>query len=362
MIRKLLNSKHKYIFVFLIFPWVIVSVTRAPIDFGIFSDTVHGWLSGQFQLYHGQTEFYFAPWTIIPLIPFVILPPPLGQILYTTVILTALVWATWTLTKPTPWWAMSFALLNLYTALLIFNGQWDSVILASLALGWIAIEGNNPWLLGLALVGLSTKPTNSIIPTILLLYMLRTWSKSKLMKSTTFPLLAAISSVFIAGVNWPIQYIYNLRDHPSPPNYVVVTPWTNTLFLRSYWEYLNSLGQFFLGVLLIFAIVLFFRILRRGIDRRALAVALAINIVASPHAILYSFILLAPIHTMIFTERRGLGLLLTVAAFIDMIFIWIGLGVYIYPLMTLLVIMIIELMNHPIRPAILPSDKVAWVI
>ncbi len=351
--QKLLQSKYRAFLVFLIiFPWVLIALTRHPIDFGIFSDTVNGWLSGQLHLYDGQTEFYFVPWTIIALTPFVVIPQPLGLFLYLTIILAALVWATWTLTKPSPWWALAVALINLYTALLIFNGQWDSIVLASLALGWIAVETGNPWFLGLALIGMATKPPNILIPALLLIINIRKWSLPKIGKAAIIPLLAILSSFFIAGWNWPLQYISNYREHPNPPNYVVMTPWRNTLFLRAYWEYLQPFGRILLAVFLLIALVLLFRMARRNMDKKIIAVALAVNIVGSPHALLYSFTFLAPMHAILLNERRGWGIAMAGFALVDLIAVWLGWGIYIYPLVMLLVIMMLEIIDHPLRPAI----------
>jgi len=259
MILKLLNSRYKPVFIFiLLFPWVLTTLTRQSIDYGIFSDTTRGWLSGQIHLYDGQTEFYFAPYSILAFVPIVLIPPPFDQLVYTSIILAALIWATWTLTKPVPWWALGIGLATVYTALLVFNGQWDGMVLAALALGWIAVEKNNPWLLGLSLIGLGTKPTNIILPTLLLLYLVRNWSKINIIRLAIIPFLTVIVSGIIAGWNWPMIFINNYQNHPNPPNYVVVTPWTQTLYLRSYWEYLNQVGRIFFFILLIFAFYLLF--------------------------------------------------------------------------------------------------------
>jgi len=350
MIKKLLYSKYKVLFVFiLLLPWVIPTLSRPSIDYGIFTDTARGWLSGQIHLYDGQTEFYFAPYAILAFVPFTVIPQPFGQFIFAIIVLAALVWATWKLTGSTPWWTLAIGLATVYTALLVFNGQWDSIVLAGLAMGWIALENSNPWLMGFSFIVLGTKPTNILLPALLLLFSMRNWSKLKLAQTTIIPLIFVIISGFIAGWNWPLTYISNYREHPNPPNYVVVTPWTQALYLRSYWEYLDKVGTILLCVFCIVAIILLIRRLRFKLDRKTLSIALAINLVASPHALLYCFIFLAPIHILILNEHRRWGLLLYGAALIDLIFIWLGIGVFIFPLVTLLVIMIIELMPQPVH-------------
>jgi hypothetical protein len=349
------STPAKLIFVFLLLlPLVIASLNRPMTDYGVFISAIRAKLAGETRLYDVQNLFYYAPWAVPFIVPFALLPDRVGQAIYNTLSLAALVWATWTLAKPLPWWALAIALTNLYAGMLILIGQWDGFMLAALALAWIAIERRNPWLLGLALVGMTTKPTHVILGMLLLLWKIRLWPRPLQVKVFILPLIAVLSSFFIVGIDWPVRFVRFVANNPNPAffYFALITPWGDVTYITSLWKHFTPPIQILLAAAISIAVFILLRGIRRnGIERETLRLTLVILLVSIPYLLPYQFIYALPEAADLLRRRLGLGLVLTIAALLDLLFLRLGIGILLFPILALLVASISRLIEPPPLPA-----------
>ena len=206
-----------------------------PIDYGYFASAVRAWLEGRSQLYDAAAlDFYYLPWSLWVLLPLQLVPDSLGMAVLDLGSLVALGAAMVLLGSPTPgatqegrWWlGAGLALVNPYTIWVLVIGQWDFVLLGAAALGWWAVNRKRPWLAGLALVGMSTKPTHMLLPLLLLLWGLRTTRPADWLKVAALPTAALLWSFVIAGVDWPLRWLDYVRTYP-PRGYDI--SWSHNL-------------------------------------------------------------------------------------------------------------------------------------
>lgn len=340
-------DQHKLMIAFLILlPLVVVSVSRTLGDYGFYYlSPVRLWLAGETQLFEEKAPYYYMPWSAILMIPFALLPDQVGQAIFNTLSIAALIWGVNALAQPKRWWSLTLAVTNLYVGMLILVSQWDTFILASLALGWIAVKRRNPWLLGMALTGISSKPTGVIIPAIFLLYMVRKWSRQDLIRMLTIPLMSVIASFFVSGLDWPIRYLKFIQEYPPTPlrHYILITPWGNVDFLLSHWDYLGTEGRILFSILTAGILAWLVRCIRRKQNNRSMCLAMLVNTVVSPYALIFYYIYLAPIVTTLTEERTWLGIFLAFVAILDVISLRLGIGVSVYPLIVLATVLIADL-------------------
>ncbi len=349
--------RHKKILVFLLlFPMVLSALQRDISDYGVFINGTRAWLAGETELYDGKVAFYYAPWTIAAFLPLSFLPDRIGQLIYTTLSLGLLVWAASSFGQELPWWGLAFSLTNANTAFLIFTGQWDSFILASLALGWLVVQSKkklfSPYIFGLALVGLSSKPTNIILPGALLLYTAfieykSVWKGVDWLKVLFFPVLIFFASLVVFGWDWPMRYIWFLKNYPNPSHYLLITPWGKTDYQVSYWMSLSSIGKYLLVFLAVGVFSRFIWVLKNKQTEYGLMLAIVLNLVITPYALVYHFVYLAAVGVWIFRKKVWAGTLVFCLGVVDLVFLFIGMGLFISPLGYLLIILIIDVRVSP---------------
>jgi len=340
-------DRHKLIIAFLILlPLVIVAVSRTLGDYGFYYlSPVRLWLNGETRLFEEKAPYYYMPWSALLMVPFALLPDQVGQVIYDTLSIAVFVWGVSVLAKSKRWWPLALTVTNMYTGMLILVSQWDTFILAFLALAWVAVEQRRPWLLGLALTGMSSKPTGVLIPAILLLYIARNWSRHDLLRMLTIPFLSVIVSFFVSGLDWPIRYFKFVQEFPPTPfrHYMLITPWGNVDFLLSHWDYLGTEGRILFGVLTAGVLVWLVRCIRRKLNHRTVCLAMLVNTVISPYALIFYYIYLAPIVTRLTEETPWLGIFLALGALLDVIGLRLGLGISVYPLIVLATVLVSEL-------------------
>jgi len=228
--------------------------------------------------------------------------------------------------------------------MLIIQGQWDALVLASLTIGWIGVQRKNPWLLGFALVGITTKFTNVIIPTLVLLYGVRSWPIKKLLRVTIIPLITLGISFLIAGWDWPIRYSQLLKLTLTYFQQIQVTTlFSKTLYPISYRLILPPFGLVLVILLTVVTLYLLFRVIRQGVNLDTMNLALALNLVISPYITFHHVIYLAPLQASLIKKNRAWGLGLVGVAILDIILMWLGVGLIIYPIAAILILSIITI-------------------
>jgi Glycosyltransferase family 87 len=339
--------------VFLILlPWVLNSIRQSNTDFRMFVDTVHDWVSGETILYDEfHVYFNYLPWALVIYLPFSFLPDTYGLLIFNTLSLGLLIWSTWCLVKPVRWWVLAISLTTFYTGMHMMLGQWDILVLTALTLGWLGVQRKKPWLVGIALIGMTTKYTNIIIPMILLLYAIRHWPFKALIRVAILPMAIIPISFLIAGWDWPLRYSRLMRSTLAIyDHYEVITIFSKTVYQTSYWRYVPPVGMLFVVGLTIIGICLIIRLTRRKLDLDAILLAIPLNLVCTPYLAPQHIIYLAPVQAQLLKNHRTLGVILYGASLVDLILMWFGIGVIIYPLIALITYMLyaISKLRQPI--------------
>lgn len=118
-----------------------------------FQPTIRGWLDGSLVLYGEATwftGFWNPPWMVWLLLPLAVWPVWLGWGAITVVTFLVMAW----LTRGYKMRWLVFASPLIVD--LVVNGQVEVIPMLGIALGWMA--GDRPYLLGIALVLMATKP------------------------------------------------------------------------------------------------------------------------------------------------------------------------------------------------------------
>jgi hypothetical protein len=335
------NARIWLVFLILL-PLVLITIRNPNNDFGIISSIVRDWVAGRMDLYEAGSVYYnYTPWLAFFYLPLSFIPNPFGQLIFNIISLSLLIWSTWYLSKPISWRAMAISLTTIYTAMLIIQGQWDAIVLASLTLGWIGFQRKNPWLVGIALVGMTTKYTNVIIPMLILLFAIRSWPIKKLILTAVIPLGIFGISFVIAGWDWPIRYFHLLKVTMAYfQKYEVTTLFSNTSYPVSYRLILPPLGSILTILLALLSLYLLFRLLRRGVSLDSMNLALALNLVVSPYFTFHHIIYLAPLQARLLKKHQIWGFVLVGTAIIDALLLWLGVGLIIYPIVALVIVLI----------------------
>jgi hypothetical protein len=71
--------------------------------------------------------------------------------------------------------------------------------------------------------------------------------------------------------------------------------------------------------------------------------AMALNLVVSPYITFHHLIYLAPLQAQLLKKYQVWGLVLFGVAIIDLLLMWLGVGLIIYPLAALLILLIITI-------------------
>jgi hypothetical protein len=348
IINKIFSDKSRLWLVFLIFlPLILFTINNPNNDYGLVSEIVRAWVEKRVALYTASSVYFnYTPWLLFFYIPFAFIPQPFGQLIFNIISLSLVIWSTWYLSKPISWKALAVAMTTIYMVMLVFQVQMDAFVLASLTLGWIGVKKENPFLIGLALVGMTTKYTNVIIPICLLLFAIRKWSIKRILLITILPAVIILSSFFLVGWDWPIRYIRLLKETLTYfHQYEVNTVFSTTNYPISYRLIHPPLGDVIIISFAIISLYLLFRLSRIKVDNNVINLGIALNLVISPYFTFHHLIYLAPLQAQLLNKNKVWGAILYGAALIDLLFLWFGIGLIIYPVVALLILIIINISN-----------------
>lgn len=276
--------------VVLFFAFLEVPLT---VDYIHYSTSTRAFLSGESRLYDNNTNsFYYMPWGLLVTVPLSFLPDNWGQSILSLLSIGGIYLSLILLVDKPPGWVVLLITINLYTLNLIFSGQWDGISLGASGLAWWCIKMKHPIGFGLALLMITTKPINTIIPFILLcVYVFRKWSILEILKSLSLPILILFVSFVCCGIRWPLRYIHYIKFSPPPDLYNLSLWQENTLV-----SLLTSL------VVLVWFLLLFFR---EGINQKLLSMGLLVNLIISPYLLSYHFVGVSP--ALGWLAKRGWG-------------------------------------------------------
>jgi hypothetical protein len=253
--------------------------------FDLFWPIPREWLFQGIPVYAAKRSgFYNPPWTVLFLLPFSLLPVRVGMVALIVFSVGVLLWVlhTFACARPVSLLLPILALCNLHCFDLLQRGQIDAFALLGLALAFQAATRHKPWHLSAALLLISVKPINVLLPLLAVLWQIRQWAPRDLIKVFSLPLLALASSFPLFGWNWPARLAANFQ------HVTFQEAWMSTL-----WRELESLGlSLWLGIALgILAVsYLAWMAKRTGVGQRFLAVAQVVTLVFTPYAGAYNYV------------------------------------------------------------------------
>jgi hypothetical protein len=261
------------------------------------------WLSGETRLYDARSRgFYNAPWTLILTVPLSLFPVRIGNGLLNTMSLLSMLAAIRFLrgSERAPIYALLLPLANLHTFDLLIRGQIDALVLLGVALGWFATMNERPLMLSMGFWLMSIKPQNVLLVIALFLWSIRRWPLREWIAVFSLPLLSLLVSSLVIGFDWPIRYWSNLQIHP-PLSYLRTTIWRGAAQL--------GVARWPLVLSALLAVTVFVSSVKKeGASRRTLSIALATNLLLTPYALGYHYVLLIPamFHLALDDWRAGL--------------------------------------------------------
>ncbi len=263
-------------------------------------------------------EFYNAPWTLLLLVPYALLPIYEGQAALTLTSVLILVTGTRLLREEQrlPLLGLVLALANLHTFDLLIRGQIDAFPLLGVMLGWWAIRRERPLWLGLALLLMSIKPVNLSLVGALYLAAIRDWPRRDWLRVLGLPLVAVLVSGVIFGFDWPLRYLEHLRALP-PNDYLSITVWDGAGKLGfPLWPcvVLAALAVGAWGVV----------VWRVGLDCWTLSIALATCLTFTTYANGNHYVLLVPVVIWVAMADWRLALLAYLATWTPLVRLWGG--------------------------------------
>ena len=285
--------------------WVFISVAvfgafwAIPItdDYKNYMGGTRLWLSGETRLYDGpETEFYYLPWSLCITALLSWLPDRIGQAILNLASFWAILVSLRVLVRKIPWWGIFMVLANLFTINLFFTAQWDALILAAVTAAWWAVQTKKPLVLGLAFLLMATKPTNIILPAIMILV---AFLKERRTRDLLVPLGVILFGVawsfWACGFDWPVRYLAYIREY-SPPSLYNISIWR----LGDWFGIDPVVLYLFSGLVGIWLGWVFIRL---RINAVTLSMALVANLVLSPYVVSYHYIIAAPMFVWIARKK-----------------------------------------------------------
>lgn len=290
MKNRVLSSRYLLYFLFLICLFIGLSFIPLSIDYQHYLTTTRDWLTGKTQLFDDQsTYFYYMPWSLLITAPLSIIPDRWGQAILSLISVIGILLSIRLLVGAIQWWAIFMVLTNLFTLNLLFSGQWDGLILAAVGVGWWCIRNKHPWGLAIALVLMSTKPTNIwLVGLLFLIYIIKKWQIRDVLKTISLPVLIIISSFLISGLDWPARYLRYVNNYPIP-----------IYFNQSTWHHVEilSLHTWVMVSIITLAIIWFIYTLSKQtdfIDGAGITFSILINLLVSNYVTTYHYVATMP--------------------------------------------------------------------
>jgi hypothetical protein len=253
--------------------------------FDLFWPIPREWLLQGMPVYTAKRSgFYNPPWTVLLLLPFSLLPVRVGMVALTIFSVGALLWVLHTFTSGGSVGLLLpiLALCNLHCFDLLQRGQIDAFALLGLALAFQAAIRHKPWHLSVALLLISVKPVNVLLPLLAVFWQIRQWAPHNLAKAFSLPVLALATSFPLFGWDWPGRLAANFQ------HVTFQEAWMSTL-----WRGLESLGlSLWLGIALgiLAAGYLAWVAKRTGVDQTFVAVAQVVTLTFTPYAGAYNYV------------------------------------------------------------------------
>ncbi|MBN1565496.1 MAG: DUF2029 domain-containing protein [Anaerolineae bacterium] len=262
-------------------------------------------IHGEIELYGpGSYGFFYAPWTILLLLPTTWVSLPWGQALFLVTSLTILVFVPYLVKLARPFRAYSwiFALFTLHTFDLLIRVQLDALPLLGVALGWWAIQKRRPWVVGLAFWFMAIKPLNVALAGFVVLIAMRTWTRREQIKALTIPVLSLLLSFPLIGWDWPQRYSDSYQVFSPPKEYLTLTLWRVARNIDFPFWPLYLLAGLLIGAAL-------WAVWRKGMTPLTYSIVLTTNLTLAQYATGNHYVIMIPAVLFISQRNWRLGLL-----------------------------------------------------
>lgn len=273
-----------------------IGIVLLPLrDYVFYVESARLWRTGTALYTPEVRQFFYAPWSLLITVPLSYLPDELGRVLLTLGSFGGLCWGVTALSEPRDIRSILLACTALPALAIIWLAQWDGIVLAGVGLCWVGYARRRPWLLGLGLAIVATKPNNVILLGLVLLTGVWRWPPRDLARVAAGPLAALLLSLLFGGINWPLRYIEYIRAQP-PAGYNV-----------SLWQAPGA--PVLAAVISVLAVAgLVWVRLRRPLDAPLVGLTLCVSLLISPFVVPYHLVFTLPGLALIHAWRPRLGL------------------------------------------------------
>ena len=168
----------------------------------VFRPAVWSWLRGETIYKIGTQEHAFLnpPWMLVLLLPFALPPEPLGRALLLVFTAAVFAWALRSSRRRRV--ALVLTLVSFPSLVLAWNGQLEGISLLGICLASLGLSRESPWALSAGLVTMSTKPQQTLLVALFMLWHARRWSRRQWARVAVLPAAAAGFAVAGFGFDW----------------------------------------------------------------------------------------------------------------------------------------------------------------
>jgi len=242
-----------------------------------FYPAIHDWLDGGLSD-ADWPDLNYTPWELMVFVPFALAPEPVGRALFLVFAIGVIVWATRSFARRRLALAMVF--VSFPVLAMFWMGNMEPFPLLGAALSAWAIRERRPWVLGLGLVLLATKPQEAFLVAPVLLWAVRRWRRSEWVQVALAPIVVAFLTVALFDWSWLRKLLNAPGGYQSRWMWINISMWWRFAPYGVAW--LCSIGVAVAGLVLI---------IRRRFDEYALALAVTFGAVASPYLATHHLVL-----------------------------------------------------------------------
>lgn len=186
------------------------------------------WLAGETRLYdEASRQFFSPPWALWMLLPFSMLPIQWGMATLTLVSMAIISGISYTYAKQSgvgrPGVIAVLATVCPYSLELLFVGTLDAWSLLGIYLSYRAIQRQQPWLLGGALILASVRPQHLLFTGLAFLLAIRRWPARTLAQFAVLPVATFLVSMVVFGWDWPLRWFQSYQTLPPTPGGIIST-------------------------------------------------------------------------------------------------------------------------------------------
>ena len=316
-------------------------------DYVVYHTMASRFLHGETRLYDTPDQYYYAPWGMLIFAPLSLLPWQWGETLLNFTSIAVVAWSVKVFSGenngvvPTV-----LALINLQMFDLMVRGQVDAIVLLGVVLAWLAIRDRRPWLLSVAFWLMSIKPTNVILPLLVVIWGTRKWPLYDWLRAISLPGISLGLSFLIIGFDWPLRWLDHVQRYP-PPSSMISSVWrgaaVNSVPIWPLWLLVLPVGGWWI-----------WRVAKYGVNITNFVFTMSLWMAISPYTLGYHYVMLAPALALVYHKWRTGAIGAYLLMFTPILrFFWGGRNVTwldaFYPILLTIVLAVLTRSDNPIQ-------------